>query len=328
MDIFDDFRILDEPFVTRDSHAIMAHILLPKNAPSGPRPIIINWHGGYLIMAHGLYAPYFPQFILDLAKKSDAIIISPDYTLLPHNDGLAAVQADVLAFHKWLLFSFASILTAKAPSYEADLTRVLLNGGSAGGYVATTHALAFPDFFRALALTYPMLNFDTEWWRKGSLDTGSPNPMLLPDDAFIPDTAAIKEKIQQHQGGARISATEDIERLGFAVSVARKGLFHDLFSPHGKLDEDSNVWINRRIQAGAKLPERIWLLHGGADTAVPVETSIAFAETMKSQGRPIRLDIVENKEHGFDAECSAGWKAEKDPIILNGLTWLVDKWLE
>ncbi len=324
----ESFGANKDRFVTRDGHAILAHILLPKNALSRPRPVIINWHGGYLVIAHGLYAPFFPQFILDLAKKHSAIIISPDYTLLPHKDGLAAVQADILALHEWLVSSFASILAAKAPSYEADLTRVLLNGGSAGGYVATSHALAFPNFFRALSLTYPMLNFDTEWWRKGSLATGSPNPMLLPDDAFVSDTKAIKEQIQQFQDGNRISATGDTERQAFAPSVARAGLFLDIFNPQGKLDNDSSVWINRRIQAGAKLPERVWILHGGADSGVPADTSIAIAETMKGQGRPIRLDIVEGKDHGFDAEPSAGWKAEKDPIILNGLAWLVEQWLK
>ncbi|KND94613.1 putative carboxylesterase, partial [Tolypocladium ophioglossoides CBS 100239] len=326
MDIFNDFHILGEPYVVRDDHPIVAHILLPKNPPQGPRPVLIHWHGGYLVMAHGLYPPFFPKFILDLAKKHSAIIISPDYTLLPHKDGLAAVQADVQAFHGWMQSSLESFLANKAPSHQPDLSRILLNGGSAGGYVAMSHALASPKSFRALGLEYPMIDFDTEWWRNGSRAVGAPNPGQLPDSDF-PDDADVKERIKQLRNGPRVSATET-ERQGFGASIARAGFFADVFSPGGKLDDDPTVWLNRRVRQGAELPERIWVLHGDVDAAVPVDTSLAFAETLKQQGRAVRLDVVKGMDHGFDMAPAHGWKGPEDPLILEATSWLAEKWLE
>ncbi|PNY27323.1 carboxylesterase [Tolypocladium capitatum] len=325
-DIFNDFDILGEPYVVRDGHPIVAHILLPKNPPQGPRPVLINWHGGYLIMAHGLFPPFFPRFILNLAKKHSAIIISPDHTLLPHKDGLAAVQADMEALHAWMQSSLTSFLANKAPSYEPDLSRILLHGSSAGAYVAMSQALASPKSFRAISLVYPMIDFDTEWWRNGSRAVGAPNPIRLPDAVFLADTD-VKERVLQFRDGPRVSAAE-AERQSFGVSVARGGFFADLFSPGGKLDDDPSVWVNRRVRQGAELPGRIWVLHGEADSAVPVDTSLALAETLKKQDRAVRLDVVKGMDHGFDNVPAPGWKGPEDPLILEATAWLAETWLE
>lgn len=324
-------RLTRGSYVVRDGHAIVAHILLPRNPPPGPRPVLINWHGGYLVMANGVYPPFFPQFILNLAKKHSAIIISPDHTLLPHKDGLAAVQADVRAFHAWMQSSLTSFLANKEPSCQPDLSRIFLNGGSAGGYVAMSHALAFPRSFRALSLAYPMIDFGTEWWRKGSRAVGAPNPGQLPDSEFPANDADLKQRILQIQNGPRVSAT-GTERQGFGASIARAGFFADVFSPGGKLDDDPTVWLNRRIRQGAELPGRIWVLHGDVDSAVPVDTSLAFAETLKQQGRAsrgtLRLDVVRGMDHGFDMAAANGWKGPEDPLILEATAWLAEKWLE
>ncbi|KAJ6442731.1 alpha/beta hydrolase fold-3 domain-containingprotein [Purpureocillium lavendulum] len=327
-EIFNDFDIIDEPFVTRDGHPILAHILLPKNPPPGPRPVIVNWHGGYLIMAHGLYAPFFPQYVLDLARRHAAIVVSPDYTLLPHADGLAAVHDDMRAFHGWFTTALAPLLADRAPPEypPPDLARVLLNGGSAGGYLATSHALAFPDAFRGLALAYPMIDFDTPWWRRGSRAVGAPNPGHAPDAAFAADPEHVRRRIERVRSGPRVSAAEE-ERQGFGAEVARAGFFPDVFNPNGKLDDDETVWLNRRIAKGAALPERVWVLHGDNDSAVPIDTSVAFAETMKEQGRPVRLDTVKGMDHGFDLAPGKDWEGPSDPRILEATAWLAEDWL-
>ncbi|UNI23258.1 hypothetical protein JDV02_009090 [Purpureocillium takamizusanense] len=354
-EIFNDFDIISEPYVTRENHPILAHVLIPKDmdpAPPGPRPVIVNWHGGYLIAAHGLYAPFFPQFVLALARKHAAVIVSPDYTLLPHADGLAAVQDDVRAFHGWFTTALGPLLVATATANTTDekqattttttmatitpdLSRVLLSGGSAGGYVATSHALAFPDAFRGLALTYPMIDFDTEWWRRGSQAVGAPNPGRVPDAAFPADVTTVRARIEREHTatalGSRVSAAADDERLGFGSEIARAGLFHDVFNPDGRLDGDESVWINRRIAGGSGesllLPPRVWVLHGDADSAVPVETSVSFAETMERQGRPVRLDVIAGMDHGFDLFPGQGWKGPDDPVILEATAWLAEEWL-
>ncbi|KHN97501.1 uncharacterized protein MAM_04516 [Metarhizium album ARSEF 1941] len=326
-EIFDDFTIIDEPFVIRDNHPILAHILLPRDSSSKPHPVIINWHGGYLVAGHGLFPLFFPPLLLQLAKKHSAIIVSPDHTLLPHKDGLAVIQEDAESFHVWLHSWFPKVLAQRTSHCEVDLTRTLLHGSSSGAYVAMSSALAHPDSYRSLSLMYPMIDFDTEWWRRGSRAAGAPNPGCLPDAAFPADDGAVRAELERFLE-APIVTMPKAERDGFGAWVARAGLFPELFNPGGKLDDHPTVWLNRRVQQGAKLPERIWVLHADADTVVPIETSLTFQETMKGQQRPVRLDIVEGLDHCCDMAITEGWKGSQDPVILEAADWLVEKWLE
>lgn len=262
------------------------------------------------MLAHGIYAPYFPQFILNLSLKHLTIIISPDYTLLPHKDGLAVVQADVLAFHEWLHSSFVSCIVRKASEYQPDVSRLLLASGSAGGYVAMSHALAFPKSFQGLALLYPMINFDTEWWQQGSKAVGAMNPMQIPDAACLSDDI-LEARIGDISKGPKVTLAEE-DHLSISISIARAGLFHEIFSPDGRLNDDEAVWLNGRVEKGEDLPQRIWVIHGDEDSAVPAKTSLIFEETTRKQGRPMRLDVARGRDHGFDGSPGERWEGPKD----------------
>lgn len=313
-------------YVKREEHEILAHVLIPKDSHSEPRPVIVNWHGGYLVGGHGLYPPIFPQFIINLALKHSAVIISPDYTLLPHQDGLAAIQDDILAFHSWLNCQLPELLEKRVPGAFIDVSRLLVHGASAGGYVALAHALAEPAAIGALSLSYPMIDFDTDWWKKGIKAVNAPNPFHYPDEAFPANDDDVKARIETYRNGPRESVT-GIDRVAVGMWIARIGLFHDVFNPNGRLDENELVWLNRRVKTGARLPERIWVLHGSGDTAVPPDTSTLFAAVMEAQGRKVRLDMVDGKEHGFDMAASENWQGANDPLILEATAWLAETWL-
>lgn len=310
-------------YVTRDGHDILAHVLIHKSRPTGPRPVLVNWHGGYLIEANGIYEDYFSPFVTDAAEKYGAILVSPDYTLIPSKNGAKDVEDDILAFHSWLSSGLGPLLAKH--NVEIDIQKLMVTGGSAGGYASLYHALAFPNEIKALSLLYPMIDFDTEWWRKGPRALGLPNPMHAPDSIF-PSDEELSKRIDGSRKGPRVSYGEQ-DRFGFGPTIVRAGRFLDVFNPDGKHDNSPTLWLNRRVEAGAKLPSRIWLLHGSGDTGVPIDTSERFAETMEKQGRPIRFDNIEGKEHGFDDTASEGFEGPKDPVIVNAVSWLAETWL-
>ena len=89
-------------------------------------------HGGFLVTAHGLFAPFFPKWTDKLALDHSAIIVSPDYRLLPSKNGLADLLEDLEDGWSWTKSSLNVFLKENAPGHEADFGHVLLAGGSAG----------------------------------------------------------------------------------------------------------------------------------------------------------------------------------------------------
>jgi acetyl esterase/lipase len=100
-------------------------------------------------MGSALYPPLFPPWLLTLAQSHSAIVVSPDYTLLPSPNGLSDITADIATFWKWLHESLPSILSERALSHSIDFSRILVHGGSAGGYLAASAALSHPREIRS-----------------------------------------------------------------------------------------------------------------------------------------------------------------------------------
>jgi acetyl esterase/lipase len=99
---------------------------------------------------HGLRAPTGPHAhiwgggdsrLIELALSHDAIIISPDYRLLPEATG-ADTLADVARFWDWL---HATLPSTAAPWHaRPDLANIACAGQSCGGRLAAQSALLFP----------------------------------------------------------------------------------------------------------------------------------------------------------------------------------------
>lgn len=83
-------------------------------------------------MAHGLFAPFFPKWVDALALEQGAIIVSPDYRLLPSANGVADVLEDLEDGWRWTKDVLPGVLRTRAPGVEMDLSRTLIAGGSAG----------------------------------------------------------------------------------------------------------------------------------------------------------------------------------------------------
>jgi acetyl esterase/lipase len=80
--------------------------------------------------------------LIELALSHDAIIISPDYRLLPEANGADTLN-DVKSFWDWLHSTLPSI--AKSWHAQPDLTKIACCGQSCGGRLATQSALLFPQ---------------------------------------------------------------------------------------------------------------------------------------------------------------------------------------
>ncbi|KAH8093830.1 hypothetical protein DFH11DRAFT_1823072, partial [Phellopilus nigrolimitatus] len=80
------------------------------------------------------HARWCPLWILELAMKHDAIFVAPDYRLLPEAKGVQILD-DLDDFWAWLGRDLNDVVY-KAHGLHADLDKVLVEGESAGGYLA------------------------------------------------------------------------------------------------------------------------------------------------------------------------------------------------
>ena len=115
--------IEDLDFVSFDGAPLAADVYRPKNTSANPLPIAVFVHGGGLFVgsrkANRAYA--------ELLAERGYVVFVPDYRLISEADGVSEI-ADVCA-------SFA-FMKALAKDLCGDLSRVLVIGESAGGFLS------------------------------------------------------------------------------------------------------------------------------------------------------------------------------------------------
>ncbi|VUC28419.1 unnamed protein product [Clonostachys rosea] len=318
--MFEHFTVFEETYKTVDSHKIKTAVLIPKELKPGPHPIIINIHGGFLVYGHSLFSPFFAPWVLKLALEHSAVIVSADHRLLPSANGVADVLEDLESFWQWTRSSLANLLKDRAPSVSLDFSRLLVTGGSAGGYGATQLALSHPDEISAVALAYPFVDPKDPAMVDGPAP-GEPSILRFDVDE-LPSKDSVVSWIEETRKAATSKAGWD--RTKWAVSAAQNGIFYSQIF--------DNLGLNRpeffpleRIRRGAKLPKKVWILHGDDDTVVYLRAThrlVALAQE-KLPETTIRLDIGKGEDHAFDLQKTS-WELH----AIGGLDFVKDGWLK
>ena len=148
--IFDPFDIYRTSYQSCGID-IGADILVPKK-PSriSRRPVIVRIHGGFLVCVpspnsridfliflqvagSSLFPAWFSHWILEFAQEQSAIIVSPNYRLLPEVKGNEIVQ-DMKNFWDWFNKEGPqqSLNSVGRPEIQLDPEQLLLIGESAG----------------------------------------------------------------------------------------------------------------------------------------------------------------------------------------------------
>lgn len=132
---------------------IEVDILAPKRLKLGPtksHPVIVRIHGGFLVRmpiteltteanaaaqvtGSSLFPAWFSKWILDFAEEHGAVIVSPNYRLLPEVKG-RDIMHDMANFWTWLQTDGPERHLASVGWYHValNLSQTLLAGESAG----------------------------------------------------------------------------------------------------------------------------------------------------------------------------------------------------
>ena len=292
-------------YKTVHDHKIKAYILTPRDTkPSSRLPVLVRFHGGFLITGAAAFPDWFGQWLLDYAQLHSAIIVLPDYRLLPEANGTDILE-DVADFWQWLRSDLQTELTKLDGKLEADLGKVLVAGESAGGYLSIQSGmLQPPGSIQTVIAQYPVLDYDSEFfstaYKKSIL--GAPQlPRSILDD-----------HLKTMKPGSVVSACNPPDaRRSLSTSCVQQGRFLEF------LGDDEMVYPMRRVGKvdGESVPPML-IIHGKDDSAVPVEGSTKFLERAKEHwGEGKVLLHLEPGEHGFDGAL----KLEEAPWLQSVL---------
>lgn len=262
---FDGFERTDLVYRTVADHEIWASILTPRKVAEERHdgahinvPVLVFWHGGAFIVGDRLYEPWWPDWLLEFALSQDAMIVAPDYCLLPEATG-ADVMDDMDAFWTWFLDTLPRVTEFESWSVRPNINRIICAGHSAGGIIALHSALERPDAaVKAVVSLYGPLYSDVPELKmtrpRRILGSWPPPPRQA--------EANIRSYIQRTKGTVRTHG--DVMKMwGLVTCILQQGRLPRMMNQRldPRLDTIASIEMKKRCPP-------IWVIHGQNDSVV------------------------------------------------------------
>lgn len=319
---YEGFNLLKTPYKEIDDHEINVDILYPKlltKSPASGSPILIRFHGGGLIAGSSLFPQFFGHWILELAERHSAIIVSPDHRFIPEATA-SDVMDDLDDLWKWTNTSLPSYLSEQTQGHiKPEVKRVLVTGDSSGGLLSLLFSLSYADSLRATTAAYPMVDIMGPWYTtKFHKDFfGLPQ---FPESVVSDHVAQVQAEETRTKRKAVVSSDPNLERAPILFSVIQNGLYKDYFDSN-----DQRLVPLDRLEKGDRFPKGgLFVWHSTEDSICPIEGSEKLAAKVKEVQPDLPFTLAKRPgEHGFDE----GSKIDED-WLKDGLAPLVQAWLK
>jgi acetyl esterase/lipase len=245
------------------------------------RPVVVWLHGGALINGS---RNSVPRQLLDLCRADGFVLVSFDYRLAPEVK-LPAIIEDVQDAFRWL--------RDRGPKlFHADPDRVVVTGGSAGGYLTLMTGFCVKPRPAALVAYWGYGDVDGDWYTKPSEFYRKQAPLVDREEALRAVGATV---LTATEGGS----DEQKARGLYYLYLRQNGLWTvevTGFDP-GKEPRKLDPYCPVRNVAPEYPPTL--LVHGTDDTDVPYELSAAMANELGRQNVPHQLVTVKGAGHGL-----------------------------
>ncbi|KLO96745.1 uncharacterized protein LW93_10125 [Fusarium fujikuroi] len=288
----DEFNVATFTYKEIEGQPILLDLFVPKTLPPSERPVLIRFHGGFLVYGSRDNLQLTPPRILEYALENNAILVSCDYRLIPESNGIEILQ-DIEKVWSWVQSSLDEAIGKMTNGKSrADLGRVLLAGESAGGYLAIQLALRHPTAFRAVIASYPMIDM-----RSDHFCTAYPKRIgQYPQISY----ELVSQHLKQLPDGPH-PTTRAISNL--PIAMVQHGTYTSFFGDHRSLFPIE--YLEDNPQLALELPF-IWLHHGNNDSEVPIKGSRKFVAKLRELNpkAKLRYTELEGAEHGFWSEIN------------------------
>ena len=244
------------------------------------RPVVVWIHGGALISGN---RKSVPRNLLDLCRDEGYALVSIDYRLAPEVK-LPEIIADVEDAFRWLR-------GAGAKECRLDADRVVVTGGSAGGYLTLMTGVAVRPRPTALVAYWGYGDVDGDWYTKPSEFYRKQVPLIDKAEAY------------KGVGGKVITGSED------GVDFKARGRFYHYLRQNGLWTKEVTGFdpATEKARLDPYCPVRnvspeyppTLLVHGTEDTDVPYQLSADMAKELARHQVPHELVTVAGAGHGL-----------------------------
>lgn len=257
--------------------------------------------------------------MFDLAQKHGAVIVSPNYRLMPEATSREIFE-DMEDFWSWLHSSATVGFLEQMQNVQLDFSRVLVAGESAGGLLSVCLALSHPHEIRACTAGYPPVDMTSDHFYKSSetpIQGASFPASLFPEFVAQIAPGSVKSSVMPPERLDLVLATIQRGQLGGLYEKGVEGWNRAAQYPFEKLDQPDTV-----LPVGG-----ISILHGLQDELVPFEGSEQFVakarETLQGRQGADKL-VLTGREggHGFDELVGLD-----EPWLLDHLKVALEAWL-
>ncbi|KAH7019615.1 Alpha/Beta hydrolase protein [Ilyonectria destructans] len=304
-DKFSRFNIQTIAYKEVQGHKINLDILIPKNLTSGTYPLIVRFHGGFLISSASLYPDWFQPWLVEYALQHKAIMVSPNYRLMPEAAGLDVLEdlSDIWSF------VHGDLQTRLGNGLKVSYDQILVTGDSAGGWLAVQSALSPFTKAQAVITSCPMIDIKIPFFTTAFERSILGFPMMPADK--------VDNYIANLKGKPVVSSASPPDRLDLALAAIQHGKYAEI------LGEDPSLYPMHKVKEVESIPPML-IMHGMNDSAVPYRSSEAFVEQVKAVHPETRImyKAVPDLEHGFDLQATLETHWLKD-----GLDFITPIWL-
>ncbi|MEQ1825492.1 MAG: alpha/beta hydrolase [Pirellula sp.] len=269
-----------------DGHQVLLDVLRPPN--ENTCPVIVWIHGGALIMGGREGIP--PQ-IRSVAEEHACALVSIDYRLAPETK-LPEIISDIEAAFQW-------IAGDGSRRFRLDPSRIIVAGGSAGGYLTLVTGYRVTPKPKALVALYGYGDLIGDWY-----STPSPHARHNAKQVSL-------EEANRQTDGTVISNAKDRKGNGSLIYMhyRQRGIWPVQVSGFTRESIAERIVPYEPLRnVTASYPPTL-LIHGNKDTDVPYEQSVMMAAQFERHGVAHSLITIENGEHGFGGG---------DPIKIEG----------
>jgi acetyl esterase/lipase len=258
---------------------IGADVYPATSGKDGPKPAVLFFHGGALVM--GTRRWLRPHLVQRLTGEG-YVVVSCDYRLAPETP-LAGIAEDIEHAYAW-------VREWGSNNFGVDERCIAVMGGSAGGYLTLLAGVRFRPRPRALVSFYGYGDISGAWYTEPS-----PYYCQMPPVSEEQARALLHPATISRSGG---------ERFPLYLRLRQQGSWPRIVSGHDPVTEPDCLRAFCPVANVAPRYPPTLLLHGDADTDVPWEQSRLMAEALALAGIEHRLITIAGGEHGFDRRDS------------------------